>query len=500
VSRFKPKAGVKAAESVERRLFPQTRFASFGSSRPPTAIPILVRQTPAASPRQTAVPEKLAFGLNMLFLFLVTSRLIELLHLFSSMHLVVIISVAAGLIGVLNGTVWKTLTSPLGVLFLCITIWFAITVPLSVWRGGSAATFSGQWLKSVCMFFLVGSATVNSRQALIGMRVSAYSYLACGVVALTMGVVSEGRLGLRSGSLANPNYLAATMCTGVFLWWFIVRNSKAGRLSRVIGVGALAILVAVMVKTGSRGALFALLATIPFLIMQYPLAKRLWIAGGLATLALLGLMVAPDVALKRFTLLFAADQPARSELELRVQESAVDSSAVRLNALKRSLEITGQHPLTGVGIGMFSVAEDQLSKSEGLHSMWLGTHNTYTQVSSETGILGLILFLAILVTDWRTMRSLRRERRLSRQPDGAEIRDASTALWLILLNTMIYAVFDFFAYSSTIPIFSGLILALSRGASQDLTSIQAGEGPAAQAQSATALARAPALASLRQSF
>jgi O-antigen ligase len=321
--------------------------------------------------------------------------------------------------------------------------------------------------------------------------VSAYAYLVSGVVALTMGVVRDGRLQLRSGSLGNPNYLAAAMCTGIFLWWFIVHNSKGTWISRAVGVGALALLVAVVVKTGSRGALFALLVAIPFLIMQYPLTKQLWIAGGLAILALLGLMVAPDLALRRFTLLFTADQPARSELESRVDASAVDSSAVRLNALKRSLEITAQNPVLGVGIGMFSVAEHNLAMREGVPSMWLGTHNTYTQVSSETGIPGLILFFAILVTDWRMMWSVRRERRLSLQPNAAEIRAAATALWLILLNTMVYAVFDFFAYSSTIPILSGLIFALSRGASRDLD--QAAKAQPGDAEVKTALARIPAM-------
>jgi len=68
---------------------------------------------------------------------------------------------------------------------------------------------------------------------------------------------------------------------------------------------------------------------------------------------------------------------------------------------------------------------------------------------------------------------------------------------------MVYAFFDFLACSQTVPILSGLILALSRGASRDLKPIQAGETRAAPAQGGAVLARAPAappaLASCRRS-
>jgi hypothetical protein len=102
---------------------------------------------------------------------------------------------------------------------------------------------------------------------------------------------------------------------------------------------------------------------------------------------------------------------------------------------------------------------------------WRGTHNTYTQLSSETGITGLALFVAVLAVDWRAMRALRKNARLALHPDGPQIRAAATALWLVLLNTMAYGFFAHFAYSSTIPIISGLIFALSRGASRELAQI-----------------------------
>lgn len=441
---------------------------------PVSPTPLSVSSPPAAVALPAGPTEKLAFGLNMLFLFFLNSRITELLPLTASLHPMVILSIAAGLIAILNGTLWKTLSSKLGVLYLSVTIWFGLTIPLSVWQGGSAGAFRSEWLTSLCMFFLVASVTINSRQAVKAMRVSAFAFLAAGLLALTRGVVVDGRLLMSLyGTFANPNYLAAAMCTGVLLWWFILRNPKERLLWRIIGIIAVAVLVAVTIRTGSRGALFALLATAPFLVMQYSFVSRLWFGAGFIALLLLGFIAAPGLVVKRFTVLFEPDQSVGSEAEYQFEQSATDSTQSRLSLLKRSLEITGQHPLLGVGIGMFMIAEDKLAQSEGVPSMWHETHNTYTQVSSETGIPGLILFLAILVADWRTLGALRRDRRLKLHPNGLEIRVAATALWLTLLNTMIYAFFAHFAYSYMIPVISGLILALSRSASRELEQIPA---------------------------
>ncbi|HEY6346652.1 MAG TPA: O-antigen ligase family protein [Bryobacteraceae bacterium] len=420
-------------------------------------------------PVPTAV-EKVGFGCNMIFLFLITSRLIEVGP--PSLHLMVILGGITGLLAILSGNLWKTMTSALGVLFLCLTAWFALTVLLSVWRGGSAAVFEQEWLRAACTFFLVASVTVTSRQAIQAIRVTAWALLASGVLALAAGAAVEGRLYLPlSPTLANPNYLAAAMCMGLLFWCFVVHNPKEGRVSRVIGIAALAAFIVVIVESGSRGAMLALLVTVPFLIMQYSLASRLRIVALLVLMMLLGFILAPGLAVERFALLFESDNQPTSQTELRVQQEAEGSTESRMTVLKRSLEITAQHPLMGVGIGMFAVAENDLAASEGQPGTWRGTHNTYTQLSSETGITGLVLFVAVLAMDWRAMRALRRDGRLALHPDAPEIRAAATALWLVLLNTMAYGFFAHFAYSSTIPIISGLIFALSRGASGELAQI-----------------------------
>jgi O-antigen ligase len=483
MSRFKPRAQnplpAELGEGEASQTWPAA--GAFSASFSPKAdararwLPGRPLPFPRLSTPEMLLPtpvEKLAFGCNMIFLFLVTSRLIELGP--PSLHLMMILAGIAGLLAILSGNLWKTMTSSLGVLFLCLTAWFALTVLLSVWPGGSAQVFEDEWLKAACTFFLVASVTVTSRQAILAIRVTAWALLASGVLALGVGDFDDGRLYVPGGgTFGNPNYLAAAMCMGLLFWWFVVHNPKERKISRVIAIASMATLIVVTIETGSRAAMLALLATIPFAIMQYSLANRLRISAVLALMLLLGFMLAPSLAVERLKSVFGADDQPASELELRSQEAADASTESRKTVLRRSLEITAQHPLLGVGIGMFVVAENDLAATEGQPGTWRGTHNTYTQVSSETGIPGLFLFVAILAMDWRAMRALRKDARLTLHPDGPQIRAAATALWLVLVNTMVSGFFAHFAYSSTIPIISGLIFALSRGASRELELIGA---------------------------
>ncbi|MEP6601120.1 MAG: hypothetical protein ABJB49_04840 [Nitrospirota bacterium] len=64
-----------------------------------------------------------------------------------------------------------------------------------------------------------------------------------------------------------------------------------------------------------------------------------------------------------------------------------------------SLNIAG---FSGVGPGNFPVAYWTESKSQGKPAAWNVSHNSYTQVSSEMGIPGFIVFAAMLFYSFRT--------------------------------------------------------------------------------------------------
>jgi O-antigen ligase len=116
--------------------------------------------------------------------------------------------------------------------------------------------------------------------------------------------------------------------------------------------------------------------------------------------------------------------------------SAYGSSQQRQQLFWRSIDITEEHPLFGVGPGNFA----QLSGS------WHETHNTFTQLSSEGGLPTLILYVLIL---WHGFTNVRKTKRLA--STRTESRLLAGALHASLIGYIVGSVFasvgfQFFPY------------------------------------------------------
>jgi O-antigen ligase len=86
-----------------------------------------------------------------------------------------------------------------------------------------------------------------------------------------------------------------------------------------------------------------------------------------------------------------------TDMDSEMLASAHSSTQSRKELLRHSLIFTMHHPLFGVGPGMFEVADDAYAKAQGSKKgSWLGTHNSYTQVSSEIGIPAFLFFVAAI--------------------------------------------------------------------------------------------------------
>lgn len=75
-----------------------------------------------------------------------------------------------------------------------------------------------------------------------------------------------------------------------------------------------------------------------------------------------------------------------------------DTFGLRINLWKSGLMMWLDHPIRGVGIGMYPKnLYMYISRLEGYHRSNAVAHNTYIQVLSETGLIGLILFMGMLI-------------------------------------------------------------------------------------------------------
>jgi O-antigen ligase len=112
--------------------------------------------------------------------------------------------------------------------------------------------------------------------------------------------------------------------------------------------------------------------------------------------------------------------------------SAKESTDERENLLQNSIKYTLQNPFFGVGIGNFPVYNgNMLHRSDA----WYGTHNTYTQASSEAGIPALLLLLFLLAT--MAIHAKQAATIFARDPADAELRLMALATLIAVLSAMV---------------------------------------------------------------
>lgn len=137
------------------------------------------------------------------------------------------------------------------------------------------------------------------------------------------------------------------------------------------------------------------------------------------------------------------------------------SSEARKNLLKASIKITIQNPLVGVGPGQFAVAENDDQKRLGrTRGAWQVTHNSYTEVSSETGIPGLLLFAGSFFLS-ASSRCAGLSLRASLYP---EVRRFATCLMLSIAAFAVCITFASLAYRFYLPTLIGLTTVVIRWA------------------------------------
>jgi O-antigen ligase len=157
--------------------------------------------------------------------------------------------------------------------------------------------------------------------------------------------------------------------------------------------------------------------------------------------------------LHRLTLIFGASNEIM-ENDL----GALMSAQQRANLLRKSIEFTFTHPLLGVGMGQFAVAYTGDAEKKGEHAAYLGSHNSYTQVSSECGIPAFICYFSIIMIT--LSRSLRTYRRARGKPG---LKDLEGMAFVLFATAITYSVATFFfhmAYTVLLPLLSGQATAL----------------------------------------
>ena len=401
--------------------------------------------------------------LLLVYLFFYCSRIPELIP---NAHIGMILQPILLIGMIMTGRVKAVLKMPLGKLLIAFTVWIAICVPFSVWKGGSFAIFLIT-LQALVLVAFMAAFIRTIPDCFRVMYTVALAMAAVGILSLVIGGgrAHDTRLGLGRGTdtLSDANFLCLYILIGLpFLW--LTASRKTGFMKALL-LSLMAPMLLGAGRTGSRMGLLALVAgLLLYLIFASSKQRTIVITSGIVFLILAPFFL-PQRILERFTTYFDATSPQSLE--------AAESAEARKRLLIRSLELTAEHPLLGVGPGEFMDAEAAEAKEVGQRGAWHYTHNSYTELSSETGITGLVLFLIAFFGAYRGLSPIR-----NKYPD-VRVRQAALFTQMAVVMTAIGAFFLSIAYggiiTAVIAISATLQAAVANQAKQ--TRLRASENP-----------------------
>jgi O-antigen ligase len=417
----------------------------------------------------------LGFAALLGFIYAYNSRVLDM-H-FYYLHLPLVLGATSGICALIAGSLFKAFRTRAGILYLGLTCWFAAGVPFAYWRGGSADQVAG-WLRTLVIWALLVGLTVTFRECKLLLNVVVFAGATAALMALFgEGVEVGGRLSLERGIFSNPNYFALELLIVLpFVWRLYSGVGRFVVFRRVLAAGSGGVILLALFKSGSRAGLYSLGVMVFLVILRVSLIRKIQIALAAGVLFVSIFAALPgSLRVRYFT--FSGMEGAQIGSAL-VDISAAASTLERQHTLRESLSITLTHPIFGIGLGNFTPYVNQVNRDSGARKeAWLGTHNTYTQMSSEAGIPALLMFLGIIGVTWRSLTRLIRATRRDDRPKARDINHAAHAVQVCLGSLCFFLVFIHLAYDIYPPMVIGFALAVAYTGERELRELDAQQLP-----------------------
>jgi probable O-glycosylation ligase (exosortase A-associated) len=226
---------------------------------------------------------------------------------------------------------------------------------------------------------------------------------------------------------SNPNDLAAltlpilAMSIAVLQGEKEKKKFKEGGWIRLSALAGVIVLPAMIFVTQSRGGILALFTMGLLVLVQYRRQARTFAVLVLVA-GVIGLAAPPDVWTRLGGLSKAGDSETLGQVDV---EGSADQ---RFEIWRVAGAIIADHPVTGVGLGGYPKTHQEYALSSRFKPIARGsrdTHSIYLNVMAETGVVGFILLMGMMLTalwqGWRAAKDL-------------ETRDPSAAKQMWTLN------------------------------------------------------------------
>ncbi|MGE0448703.1 MAG: O-antigen ligase family protein [Vicinamibacterales bacterium] len=271
---------------------------------------------------------------------------------------------------------------------LALGVAVLVSIPFSIWPGGSFGMFTDTYLKLLIIFVLMMNTLTTPRRL---EQITWLIVVCCGVIAARsvfdyargVNLVEGNRLaGPVGGIFGNPNDLAMNMVTffpAAAVLAVSRRYSNTRRLTAAVLAG---LMLATVVFTKSRGGFLGLAAVLLVLMFLGSKVRR---GFGLAAVAVV-LSATPFLPATFWERMASIVDDRKDKQEFTGTREA------RWTVMKEGLQAFADRPLAGVGAGQF-----QNYNPPGRLERWRETHNAPIQVAAELGIGGLAAFLFLVI-------------------------------------------------------------------------------------------------------
>ena len=279
----------------------------------------------------------------------------------------------------------------------------AVTVPFSIWPGGSLAVLS-DYAKTATIFLLLSHVVTSMARLRLAAWLLTWMALGLGLFALynflTGAVIDQGanqdRLVGSEGALTkNPNDLAlmVNLLLPLSVGLFLASKESWQRVLLFTAIGMEAMTV---VLTYSRGG--ALTLAVIMLVYVWKLRRsreRSFLYAGVLA-AVLALPLLPSSYFDRMSTITNVQADRTGSAQERMSDMIIAAKTILAN------------PVMGAGMGMNMLVMREARGG------WLGVHNVYLEHALDLGLIGLAIFLALL---WSCIRAVAVIQQTSASPE-----------------------------------------------------------------------------------
>jgi putative inorganic carbon (hco3(-)) transporter len=332
-----------------------------------------------------------------------------------------------------------------------LVAWAMVTVPFSISPGGSVDFLSGQYFKTLAIFWLLSHTAVT----LVRLRQTAWSLsiMAIGLAALTLNNYASGMfidqaggnkdrvIGNEGALTKNPNDLALMVNILIPLSMALLLSSRRPAV-RITLLGMIALECFTVILTFSRAG-FLTLGSI-LLVYAWKLrrrAERVWVYG-ILVLALICLPLLPSSYLDRMSTIIYTEADATGSANERWTDMTI---AVRHILVS---------PVTGAGAGM-----NVLTMNEARGGEWRKVHNVFLELTLDLGVPGVLIYIWLLVSCLMSTIQIQHRAAEVSVSDMKDLVHLADGIQISLLGFMVAAMFHPVVYHPYFYYIAALALA-----------------------------------------